>query len=211
MLDVFIFNRICTFYCHYYYYKPVPFVLGVHLLLLFFFQSKTLSQNPVNVFFVTMLLCCSQALISSFTLFFSSQDCQTKHWQMEHKFKCKQMKSLDPADKLSCGVEANSKKSSGFGRISLVPACKKISKVYSFNLYKSVCVLTFQVSATIFVCVPHTQGQVLFPYDEFLKLYNWKDLDVVPCGLMNCGNRYSIIILYIIICLLYLHMPLKCT
>ncbi|XP_066376358.1 LOW QUALITY PROTEIN: ubiquitin carboxyl-terminal hydrolase 19-like [Miscanthus floridulus] len=90
---------------------------------------------------------------------YCSQDCQTKHWQMEHKFKCKQMKSLDPADKLSCGVEANSKKSSGFGRISLVPACKKISK-----------------------------GQVLFPYDEFLKLYNWKDLDVVPCGLMNCGN-----------------------
>lgn len=90
---------------------------------------------------------------------YCSQECQTKHWQIDHKFKCKQMKSLDLADKLSCGGEANSKKTSGFGRISLVPACKKISK-----------------------------GQVLFPYDEFLKLYNWKDLDVVPCGLMNCGN-----------------------
>lgn len=185
-------------------------MLGVHLLL-FFSNQRNCHRTLSMFFFVTMLLCCSQALISSFTLFFSSQDCQTKHWQIEHKFKCKQMKSLDPADKLSCGGEANSKKSSGFGRISLVPACKKISKVYPFNPYKSVCVLTFQVSATIFVCVPHTQGQVLFPYDEFLKLYNWKDLDVVPCGLMNCGNRYSIIILYIIICLLYLHMPLKCT
>jgi hypothetical protein len=65
------------------------------------------------------------------------------------------MKSLDPADKLSSGGEANNKKTSGFGRISLVPACKKISKVYSFNL-KSVCVLTFHVSATIFVSLPYT-------------------------------------------------------
>jgi hypothetical protein len=33
--------------------------------------------------------------------------------------------------------------------------------------------------------------QVLFPYNEFLKLYNWNDFDFVPCGLMNCGNRYD--------------------
>lgn len=89
---------------------------------------------------------------------YCSQECQTKHWQSDHKFKCKQMKLLDPADKLSCGGEANSKKSSGFGHISLV-ARKKIGK-----------------------------GHVLFPYDEFLKLYNWKDLEFLPCGLMNCGN-----------------------
>ncbi|KAG0517802.1 hypothetical protein BDA96_09G120600 [Sorghum bicolor] len=64
----------------------------------------------------------------------SSQECQTNHWKSDHKIECKQMKSLDPADK--------------------------------------------------------GHGHVLFPYDEFLKLYNWKDFDFVPCGLiMNCGNR----------------------
>ncbi|KAJ1260174.1 hypothetical protein BS78_10G212400 [Paspalum vaginatum] len=89
---------------------------------------------------------------------YCSEGCQTKHWQSDHKFKCKQMKLLFPADKLSCGGEASCKKSSGFGHISLV-ARKKINK-----------------------------GQVLFPYDEFLKLYNWKDLDVSPRGLVNCGN-----------------------
>ncbi|TVU08388.1 hypothetical protein EJB05_41792 [Eragrostis curvula] len=88
---------------------------------------------------------------------YCSSECQSKHWQSDHKFKCKQMKLLDPADKLSRGGEVNSKKSSGFGRISLVSARKKFNKV-------------------------------LFPYDEFLKLYNWKDFDFIPCGLMNCGN-----------------------
>ncbi|KAF8658594.1 hypothetical protein HU200_059055 [Digitaria exilis] len=86
---------------------------------------------------------------------YCSQECQTKHWQAGHKFKCKPMN----ADKLSSGIEANSKKSSGFGRISLVPTTKKLKK-----------------------------GQLLFPYDEFLKLYNWKEFDFLPCGLMNCGN-----------------------
>lgn len=123
-------------------------------MLLFFFQSKTLSQNPVIMFFlVTMLLCFSQALISSFTLFFSSPECQKRHWQINHKFECKQMKSLDPADKLSCGGEANNKKSSGFGRISLVPACKKISKVYALLTYKSVYVFKLFKHLHPFLCV----------------------------------------------------------
>lgn len=31
-------------------------------------------------------------------------------------------------------------------------------------------------------------NKVIFPYDEFLKLCNWRDLDYLPCGLLNCGN-----------------------
>jgi ubiquitin carboxyl-terminal hydrolase 36/42 len=50
-----------------------------------------------------------------------------------------------------------------------------------------------QVSANFFIRV--SPKQVPFPYDEFLKLYNWKDFDSVPCGLINCGNRYDGIIL----------------
>lgn len=37
------------------------------------------------------------------------------------------------ADKLSSGIEANSKKSSGFGRISLVPTTKKLKKVIGYT------------------------------------------------------------------------------
>ncbi|XP_030542645.1 ubiquitin carboxyl-terminal hydrolase 17-like [Rhodamnia argentea] len=28
----------------------------------------------------------------------------------------------------------------------------------------------------------------LFPYDLFVKLYTWKEVELLPCGLVNCGN-----------------------
>lgn len=31
--------------------------------------------------------------------------------------------------------------------------------------------------------------QGLFPYDLFVKLYTWKEVELLPCGLVNCGNR----------------------
>jgi ubiquitin carboxyl-terminal hydrolase 36/42 len=115
-------------------------------------------------------------------LLFSSQECQTKLWEAGHKSKCKPMN----ADKVSRGVEANSKKSS---RISLVPTCKKIKRVCVILINLEICM--HHVSATIIMSMHHSQGQLLFSYDEFLKLYNWKDFDYIPCGLMNCGNRYG--------------------
>jgi len=33
-------------------------------------------------------------------------------------------------------------------------------------------------------------AQVLFPYDEFMDLFDWDTLKDPPCGLINCGNRY---------------------
>uniref|UniRef100_A0ACD5UIM0 Uncharacterized protein n=1 Tax=Avena sativa TaxID=4498 RepID=A0ACD5UIM0_AVESA len=91
---------------------------------------------------------------------YCSGECQSKHWQSDHRFKCKQMKLLDTVDKSPCGVEASNKKSSAFGRISLVPGHRKLNKV-------------------------------IFPYDEFLELYNWNDRNYdssLPRGLVNCGN-----------------------
>ncbi len=35
-------------------------------------------------------------------------------------------------------------------------------------------------------------AQILFPYDQFVELFNWDILNVPPCGLINCGNRYPI-------------------
>ncbi|VVA11679.1 PREDICTED: ubiquitin [Prunus dulcis] len=30
--------------------------------------------------------------------------------------------------------------------------------------------------------------EILFPYDEFVQLFNWDKLGFPPCGLLNCGN-----------------------
>uniref|UniRef100_A0A6N2KEQ3 Uncharacterized protein n=1 Tax=Salix viminalis TaxID=40686 RepID=A0A6N2KEQ3_SALVM len=38
----------------------------------------------------------------------------------------------------------------------------------------------------------YTSIKVLFPYDEFIKLYNSDKPRFSPCGLLNCGNRFAI-------------------
>ncbi|KAL5705880.1 ubiquitinyl hydrolase 1 [Ranunculus cassubicifolius] len=30
--------------------------------------------------------------------------------------------------------------------------------------------------------------KMLFPYEQFVELYHWKDVELHPCGLKNCGN-----------------------
>ena len=100
-------------------------------------------------------------------LLFSSQECQTKHWQDDHKSKCKPMN----ADKLSFGFEANSKKSSGFGRISLVPTRKKLKKVIGYTLWPR----NMYASAKIFMCGPFAGSGSLFLW--------WISKSVQPEGL----------------------------
>ncbi|KMS99391.1 hypothetical protein BVRB_2g045140 [Beta vulgaris subsp. vulgaris] len=36
--------------------------------------------------------------------------------------------------------------------------------------------------------IERVADKVLFPYDEFVKLYNWEKSIFPPCGLLNCGN-----------------------
>ncbi|KAF3329635.1 ubiquitin carboxyl-terminal hydrolase 18-like protein [Carex littledalei] len=68
---------------------------------------------------------------------YCSQQCQTKHWRADHRFKCKQMRLLQNVE---------------------ISHSRKLT------------------------------NEVLFPYDEFLKLFNWEYDEVSPCGLVNLGN-----------------------
>lgn len=36
----------------------------------------------------------------------------------------------------------------------------------------------------------HLLFQGLISYEFFLQLYTWKGVELHPCGLLNCGNRY---------------------
>lgn len=36
-------------------------------------------------------------------------------------------------------------------------------------------------------------NQILFPYDEFVELFNWAKPGFSPCGLVNCGNRFELL------------------
>ncbi|PIA58902.1 hypothetical protein AQUCO_00400035v1 [Aquilegia coerulea] len=43
--------------------------------------------------------------------------------------------------------------------------------------------------------------KVLFPYEDFVKLYNWENIEFFPCGLLNCGNScYANVVLQCLSC-----------
>ncbi|XWS17900.1 hypothetical protein CRYUN_Cryun33cG0108200 [Craigia yunnanensis] len=43
--------------------------------------------------------------------------------------------------------------------------------------------------------------KVLFPYDEFVKLFNWEKPGFPPCGLLNCGNScFGNVVLQCLVC-----------
>lgn len=89
---------------------------------------------------------------------YCSQTCQSEHWKSEHKMKCKEIK-------LSGRVMTLQRP--GYGKrnasVALVPSSGPD------QMHKLV-------------------DKVLFPYDEFVQLFNWDNQIFPPCGLLNCGN-----------------------
>ncbi|KAJ6828991.1 ubiquitin carboxyl-terminal hydrolase 19-like [Iris pallida] len=95
---------------------------------------------------------------------YCSHECQSKHWGAGHKFKCKRAASSNVVDTGSSeNAASRRRKSSGFGPICLVPPRGKCN-------------------------VLQEPKKILFPYDEFVKLFNWEYRGSPPCGLLNCGN-----------------------
>ncbi|KAK9274043.1 hypothetical protein L1049_018857 [Liquidambar formosana] len=92
---------------------------------------------------------------------YCSQNCQEEHWNSGHKTKCK----INSAQAVTShhGRKASGVGSNSYTRISLVPdsgTCKTLKQ----------------------------SEKILFPYDEFVKLFNWDHPGFPPCGLLNCGN-----------------------
>lgn len=99
---------------------------------------------------------------------YCSQACQKTHWTSGHKKKCLELRST--GKEIEGSAAAISGRSFGHGGIALIPV-GGISKTHS------------GISKT------HKQPQkFLFPYDEFVKLFNWDKPGFLPCGLLNCGN-----------------------
>ncbi|KAM7275372.1 hypothetical protein ACFE04_017238 [Oxalis oulophora] len=62
--------------------------------------------------------------------------------------------------------------------------CKKVIPKKTVNS-SGICLVPGSGSYKI---VSKKAGKVLFPYDEFKKLFNWDTPGFPPCGLLNCGN-----------------------
>ncbi|KAJ1380981.1 Zinc finger, MYND-type [Sesbania bispinosa] len=101
---------------------------------------------------------------------YCSETCQQSHWKSEHKIKCKEFQSnsainLAKTGPTNSGFKASTAVKRSTSSIALIPECGRgISR-------------------------PIKQPKnALFPYDEFVKLFNWDKAGFPPCGLLNCGN-----------------------
>ncbi|KAJ1430155.1 Zinc finger, MYND-type [Sesbania bispinosa] len=93
---------------------------------------------------------------------YCSTECQQSHWRSGHKAKCKDSQSgaTNGGFKASAGVAKSSPS------IALIPSCGSSGTSRPIKQPKD----------------------VLFPYNEFVKLFNWDKPGFPPCGLLNCGN-----------------------
>ncbi|XP_010259741.1 PREDICTED: uncharacterized protein LOC104599075 [Nelumbo nucifera] len=101
------------------------------------------------------------------TVRYCSETCQREHWNKIHKHKCKELKSA--------GNVALKPHSGSFERRTSSHG-GKLNGPASMDPGNETCKALQQ------------SKKVLFPYDEFVKLFSWDKLGFPPCGLLNCGN-----------------------
>uniref|UniRef100_A0A1J3C7D3 ubiquitinyl hydrolase 1 n=1 Tax=Noccaea caerulescens TaxID=107243 RepID=A0A1J3C7D3_NOCCA len=96
---------------------------------------------------------------------YCSSECQKSDWSSGHKRKCKVFRVTDSSP---VGKDNLNFKSSLFG-----------------NRSASKLALSPQLSQSKATLKP---GDVLFPYEQFVKYFYWDEPKLAPCGLTNCGN-----------------------
>ncbi|XP_058067867.1 ubiquitin carboxyl-terminal hydrolase 18-like isoform X2 [Magnolia sinica] len=100
---------------------------------------------------------------------YCSTTCQSKHWKEDHKLKCKDLK-------FSNSIDSKSSLNGAYVRR------RALGQVDDFNA-------AFPLIPARGTCkVLQQSKKVLFPYDEFVKLFNGENQGFPPCGLLNCGN-----------------------
>ncbi|WCJ30469.1 Ubiquitin carboxyl-terminal hydrolase 18 [Euphorbia peplus] len=99
------------------------------------------------------------------SVFYCSAKCQREHWNSGHKSKCKEPAklSLERNGKTNFGLRTSGVGGRPFSGIALIPTSGTAK-------------------------LTNKAKKVLFPYDEFIKLYSWDKASFPPCGLLNCGN-----------------------
>lgn len=131
-------------------------------------------------------------IILFFFLFSSSQKCQEVHWKSGHKTNCRINSTSSLAGRKSSAIALVPAR--GTSKFIKQPEKVIVGLFFFFSLlfllYTINDVWIISYFSTMEKLITHTLlFQILFPYDEFLRFFNWEKPGFRPCGLLNCGNR----------------------
>ncbi|CAM6117054.1 unnamed protein product [Calypogeia fissa] len=117
---------------------------------------------------------------------YCSSKCQAQHWKEGHKQECR-----PPEPVPSPGSSSNgSRNFSDVGSSNDSPRSGSGSRTLS----EVAEVLAAPAGSTKTTVASNGDGtllkpkKILFPYEYFVKYFNWEGPKVPPCGLLNCGN-----------------------
>lgn len=121
---------------------------------------------------------------------YCSRDCQVAHWTDGHKQVCQQSEKQSASTTTKLDGVACSKSSE-------IPVIKEdsLSKNATSGEARGVERLPAATSKSLRTLDSITfdrslpnPSRILFPYEQFIELFRWNSLKLVPCGLENCGN-----------------------
>ncbi|KAF3446138.1 hypothetical protein FNV43_RR11317 [Rhamnella rubrinervis] len=98
---------------------------------------------------------------------YCSTKCQEVHWNSGHKTQCKVAQLPGKENSAQITLRSNFK-TPGVGR----------------NTFSELALIPERGTSKLI----KQPKEILFPYDEFVKLFNWDKPGFPPCGLLNCGN-----------------------
>ncbi|KAL7187318.1 hypothetical protein ACSBR1_037393 [Camellia fascicularis] len=87
--------------------------------------------------------------------------CQTSHWKSGHKTKCKDFQLSGQVKSMQSAYMQHGRRDSS--AVALVPSSGTVN-------------------------ITEQSKEILFPYEDFVELFNWDKRGFPPCGLLNCGN-----------------------
>ncbi|MCO5550584.1 hypothetical protein L7F22_004072 [Adiantum nelumboides] len=121
---------------------------------------------------------------------YCSRECQVAHWSDGHKQDCQESKRQPVTNVVQLGVASSSEssktlvtKDDNSNESGLLEEETRAERQPAASSKSFRVVETYSSNGSL-----PNPSKVLFPYDYFVELFCWTDLELVPCGLVNCGN-----------------------
>ncbi|KAI5080452.1 hypothetical protein GOP47_0003635 [Adiantum capillus-veneris] len=144
--------------------------------------------------FVNIVLSCSfsqnNLMVLKLVLGSCSRECQVAHWSDGHKQECQESKKQPVISAVQLDVVSNSEnlktlisKDDNSSERCLSEEETRAERQPAALSKTSRVVEIYSADGSL-----PNPSKILFPYDYFVELFCWSELELVPCGLVNCGN-----------------------